>query len=156
MLALAKKVRFYSPKVCSVRVVDMQPKWKNLSISAAWVNLEVEDTAALVRNLDNFWVVGVTALGFPSLSMMDELHQSDRKCSVNRLTRQRVELRETVEGTPPGFSFGTLLDNAAQSRFEELMWCGCSSCLTCLSREGKLSRDSQSPDDCGYVPVYEY
>lgn len=49
MLVLPKRVRFCSEKVCSINVTGMQPRWKDLSIDAASVNLKVEDTAALVR-----------------------------------------------------------------------------------------------------------
>ena len=141
-LALAERVRFRSEKMCSIRVTSMQPKWTNLSIDAAKVNLEVEDTAALVRSLDNFWIRGFESHGFSSLSMVHELHQSGRKCSVNR------QAGDGAEGTPQGFEFGTLFDSTVQSKFEDLMKCGCSSCLVCLSRAGKLSRDSQGPKDC--------
>ena len=141
MLAFAKRVRLCSKKICSISVTNMQPMWKKLSIDAARVNLEVEDTAALVRSLDNFWIKGVTSHGFSSMSMMHELHQSGRKCSVNRQTG------DGAEGTPQGFAFGTLLDCTAQGKFEELMNCGCSSCLACLSQAGKLSRDSPRPKD---------
>ena len=139
MLALAERVRLCSKKICSISVTNMQPMWKNLSIDAARVNLELEDTAALVSSLDNFWIKGVTSHGFSSMSMMHELHQSGRKCSVNR----QLQTGGGAAGTPPGFEFGTLLDCAAHSKFEELMDCGCSSCLACLSRAGKLSRDPQ-------------
>ena len=148
MLALAKRVRFCSKRVCSISVTNMQPKWKYLSIDAARVTLQVEDTAALMRSIDSFWIEGFTTHGFSSLSMMNELHQSGRKCSVNE------QSLEAAEGTPPGFSFGTLLDCAAQSSFEELMDCGCLSCLACLSRGGKLSRDSERPQECWHVSRY--
>ena len=150
MLALAERVRFYSGKVCSIRVVDMQPRWSNLSIDAARVNLEVEDTAALVCSLDNFWIKGVTTLGLFSLSMMHELHRLDRKCSVNGQTRK------ATEGTPQGFEFGTLLNSTMQKTFRMLMICGCSACLACFFRERKLPRDSQWPLDIWYVPFYKF
>ena len=124
----------------------MQPKWKVLSLRAARVNLEVEDTAALVHSLDNFWIEGITTHGFFLGSVMHELHQSDRRCSINR---------RTGEGTSGGFSIGTLHDCAARCEFKELMCCGCSSCLFCLSEGGKLSTDSEWPEDCWYEPVYE-
>ena len=139
MLALAERVQLYCNSVCSIDVVDMQPKWKYLSIDAARVNLEVEDTAALVRSLDNFHIKGVTTLGFSSLSMMHELHLLDRKCFVDR------QAGEVAKGNPRGFEFGTLSDHATWNRFEELMHCDCSSCLPCLSWKGKLSRDSEGP-----------
>jgi len=154
MLALAERVRFRSGNVCSISVTNMQPKWKYLSINAARVNLEVEDTAALVRSQDNFWIEGVTSYGFTSLSMMHELHRSDRKYSVKRLTIEPAEPESWVN--PQGFSFGTVLDCAARKDFEELMCCACSACLPCLSREGKLSSDSQPPKDCWREPVYDF
>ena len=141
MLALAERVRFRFGKACSIRVTDMQPKWKDLSITAAKVKLEVEDTAALVRSLDNFQINGIANYGFTIPNMVHELHQSGRMCFVRRRT---IDLDT---GPSQGFSIGTLLDRAAQRRFEELMCCGCSSCLPCLSREGKLSRDSERPKD---------
>ena len=149
MLALAERVRLSSEYICSISVVGMQPKWKTSSIDAAKVNLEVEDTAVLVRSLESFWIEGVMTHGFPSLSMMHELHQSDRKYSINR------QSGVIAEGTPLGFSFGTLLDCAALSRFQHLMCCGCSSCLACLSRGGKLARDSQWPECYWSLPVYK-
>ena len=148
MLALAKRVRFSSKRVCSISVTNMQPKWKYLSVDAARVTLQVEDTAALIRSIDSFWIEGFTIHGFSSLSMMNELHRSGRKCSVNE------QSLEAAEGTPLGFSFGTLLDFAARSSFEELMDCGCLSCLACLSRGGKLSRDSERPQECWHVSRY--
>ena len=154
MLALAERVRLYSAKVCSISIVDMQPKWKNLSIDAARVNLEVGDIAGLVRSLDNFRIKAVTTLGFSSLSMIYELFQSGRKCSVNRQTRQ------AAEGTPQGFAFGSLLSCTTQSQFTALMHCGCSACLPCLFWEAMLSRDSRVPDCgdclCCRVPVYRF
>ena len=141
MLALAERVRFRGGKVCSIGVTGMQPKWKDLSITAAKVNLEVEDTAALVRGLDSFWIDGIANYGSTSLSMMHEVYRSGRMCFVDRLAMH------LDTGTSQGFSFGTLLDCAAQRRFKELMCCGCSSCLPCLSREGKLFRDSKRPKD---------
>ena len=150
MLALAERVRFRSAKVCSIRVVDMQPKWKDLSIDASRVRLEVEDTAALVLCLDNFWIEGVTIHGLSILRIVHELHQSDRNCTVS--TQSGVD----AEGAPPGFSFGTLLDKAAKEKFEELMYCGCSSCLACLSRGAKLSRDSQQPEDNWVLTEYNF
>ena len=149
MLALAKRLRLYSGKVCSISVVDMQPKWKTLSIDAARVYLEIEDTAALVHNLDNFQIKGITALAFSSLSMMHELHQLGRKCYVNRHNRK------AAEGTPQGFVFGTL-NRTTRSRFHKVMHCGCSSCLFCLFRQQKLSRDSQWPKFSWYVPIYTF
>ena len=148
MLALAKRVRFSSKRVCSISVTDMQPKWKYLSIDAARVTLQVRDTAALMRSLDNFWIQGITTHGFSALSMMNELHQMNRKCSVNE------QILGGAEGTPPGFSFGTLLNCAAQRSFIELMHCGCLSCLVCLSWGGKLSRDSKRPMECWRVSEY--
>ena len=145
MLALAERVKFCSKKVCSISVTDMQPKWKDLSIDAARVHLHVEDIAASVRRLDNFWIEGFATHGFSSLSMMHELHRSGRKYSVNAmLYEQSLGL---AKGHPPGFTFGTLLDCGAHTRFNELMHCGCSACLACLSRGGKLSRNSQRPKD---------
>ena len=141
MLALAERVRFRCGKACSIRVTSMQPKWKDLSIIAAKVNLQVEDTATLVHGLDNFWIDGIANYGSTILSMMREVHQSGRMCFVDRLA---VDLDT---GPSQGFSFGTLLDCAAQRSFNELMCCGCSSCLPCLSREGKLSRDSARSKD---------
>ena len=146
MLALAERVRFRSSKVCSIRVVDMQPKWKDLSIDASRVQLEVEDTAALVRSLDNFWIEGITTHGLSILRIIHELHQSN--CTVS------TQSGEDAASTPPGFSFGTLLDEAANREFEELMCCGCSSCLACLSRGAKLSRDSQHSENYWVVPRY--
>ena len=150
LLALAERVRFRAEKSCSMSVVDIHPKWKNLSIDAARVNLEVKDMAALVRSLDNFWIEGVTMHGFLSLSMMRELYRSERKCSLDSLVIGLGNNRRHLQG----FSFATLLDRNAQRRFKELMCCGCSTCLPCLSREGKLSRDSRRPEDgwreCGY------
>ena len=150
MLALAERVRFRSSKVCSIRVVDMQPKWKDLSIDAARVQLEVEDTAALVLSLDNFWIEGITTHGLSILRLIHELHQSDRNCTVST----QVWSGEEATSSPPGFSFGTLLDEAANREFEELMCCGCSSCLACLSRGAKLSRDSQQPENYWVLPRY--
>ena len=150
MLALAERVHLNASKACSIRVVDMRPKWKNLSIDAARVILEVEDTAALVHSLDSFHIKGVTTLGFSSLTMMHELHRLDRKCFVNRQTRERAE------DNPEHFEFGTLLNGTTLSKFEKLMHCACSSCLPCLSWEGKLSRDSEGPGDCWYVPIYKF
>ena len=148
ILAFAKRVRFSSSRVCSISVTDMQPKWKNLSIDAARVTLQVEDTAALMHSLDNFRIEGFATHGFSTLSMMNELHRSNRKCSFNEQSLQ------AAEGTPPGFSFGTLLDCAAHSSFEELMHCGCLTCLACLSRGCKLSRDSKRPKGCWRVCAY--
>ena len=150
MLALAERVRFRGGKVCSIGVTGMQPKWKDLSITAAKVKLEVEDTAALVRSLDNFQIDGIANYGTTSLSMVPELNRSGRMCFVRRRT---VDLDT---GPSLGFSFGTLLDCAAQRKFKELMCCGCSSCLPCLSREGKLSRDSKRPKDFWHHgdPIY--
>ena len=141
MLALAKRVRFRAAKVCSIRVTDMQPKWKDLSIEAAKVNLEVEDTAAVVRSLDNFQIDGIANYGTTGLSMVHELGRSSRMCAVRRRT---IDLDT---GPSQGFSFGTVLDCAAQRTFKQHMCCGCSSCLPCLSREGKLSRDSERRKD---------
>ena len=149
MLALAERVRIRSERVCSIKVTSMQPKWKNLSIDAARVNLEVEDAAAFVRSLDNLRIQGVTTHGFSSLSMMYELHQVGRKCFVNR------QPEDPAKGTPQGFAFGTLLDGTAQVRFAELMCCGCSSCLACLSLGGKLSRVSQQSRACWDVLEYD-
>ncbi|CAK0782451.1 hypothetical protein CVIRNUC_005694 [Coccomyxa viridis] len=70
MLALAERVRFRCGKACSISVTGMQPKWKDLSIDAAKVNLQVENTAALVRGLDNFWIDAIAVYGSTSLSMM--------------------------------------------------------------------------------------
>ena len=148
MLALAKRVQVSCKRVCSISVTDMQPKWKDLSIDAARVTLQVEDTAALMRSLDNFLIEGFSTHGFSILSIVNELHQSNRKCCVNE------QSLEAAEGTPPGFSFGTLLDSAVQSSFEELTHCGCLSCLACLSRGGKLSRDSERPKECWRVSGY--
>ena len=114
------------------------------------MNLEVEDTAALVRGLDNSWIEGVTTHGLPLLSMMRELHQSGRECFADEQTW------DDAKGTIQGFSFRTLLDCTADRRFEELMCCGCSSCLACLSREKKLLRDSQRPKDCWEQPTFDY
>ena len=151
MLALAERVRICCDKVCSISVTGMHPRWKDLSVDAARVNLEVENTAVLVRSLDNFCIDGIGNYGFTSLSMMEELHRAGRKCSVKRLTIASGEGGLHLQG----FSFGTLLDRVARKKFEELMCCGCSSCLACLSREGKLSRDSRRPEKCWYrVPVY--
>lgn len=155
MLARAEKIRFRAAKSCNIRVVGMQPRWKTLSIHAARVTLEVEDTAALVRCLDNFWVDGIAYYGFTGMSMVHELHESNCKCVV-----RRVHIDSSADSSKllhlRGFSLGTLVDCAAQKAFKELMCCGCSSCLACLSREGKLSRDSRSPKRCWYgVPVYE-
>lgn len=141
MLALVERVRFRCGKACSICVIGMQPKWKDLSINAAKVNLEVENTAALVRSLDNFQIDGIANYGFTILSMVHEPHPSGRKCFIDRLAM------DLDTGTFQGFSFGTLLDCAAQRSFKELMCCGCSSCLPCLSWEGKLSRDSKQPKD---------
>ena len=98
MLALAERVCFRSEMVCSISVTGMQLKWKDLSIDAARVNLEVEDTAALVRSLENFCTVGVMTHGFPSLSMMHEMYRLDRKCSVDRLT---IEPGACLPQNPP-------------------------------------------------------
>ena len=151
MLALAERVRICCEKVCSISVTDMHPQWKDLSVDAARVNLEVEDTAVLVRSLDNFRIDGIASYGFTSLSMMHELHRAGRKCTVKRVIVKPAEGKLHLQG----FSLGTLIDCAAWKRFEELMCCGCSSCLPCLSREGRLSRDSRSPKNFWYrVPVY--
>ncbi len=147
MLALAERVASCSEKVCSIHITDMPPKWNNLSIRAPRVSLEVEDTAALVCSLDNFWIEGITTHGFFLGSMMHELYQSDRRCSINR---------RPGRGTPGGFSAGTLHGCAAKSRFQKLMCCGCSSCLPCLSEGGKLPRGSPCSKDCWYEPVYEF
>ena len=147
MLALAERVAFWSEKVCSISIADMQPKWKLLSLRAARVNLEIEDLAALVHSLDNFWIEGITTHGFFLGSVMRELYQSNRRCSMNE---------RTGEGTPGGFSCGTLHDCAAKSRFKEVMCCGCSSCLFCLSEGGKLSRDSEWPEDCWHEPAFDF
>ena len=152
MLAHAERVRFRAEKSCSISVVDMHPKWKNLSIDAARVNLEVRDMAALVRSLDNFWIEGVSIHGILSLSMMHELYRSERKCWINSLT---IEFGDDTRDLQ-GFQFATLHGRGAQRRFKELMCCGCSSCLDCLSREGKLSRDSRRPKNCWREPAYEY
>ena len=141
MLALAERVRFRAGKVCRISVIDMQPKWKDLSIVAAKVNLEAEDTAALVRSLDNLQIDGIANYGSTILSMVRELDRSGRMCFVRR---QTIDLDT---GPSQGFSFGSFLDCAAQRRFKALMCCGCSSCLPCLSQAGKLSRDSVQPID---------
>ena len=91
--------------------------------------------------LDSFRIDGIANYGSAILSMMRELYRLGRMCFVDKLS---VDLGT---GTFQGFSFRTLLDCAAQRRFKELMCCGCSSCLPCLSREGKLSRDSERPKD---------
>ena len=150
MLAFAERVQFYSGKVCSIKVVDMQPKWKSFSIDAARVILEVENIAALVDTLDSFRIKGVTTLGFSSLTMMHELHRRGRKCFINSQTGA------AAEGTPERFEFGTLLTGTTLSRFEDLMHCACSSCLPCLSWEGELSRDSEWPEDCWFTPKYKF
>ena len=134
-LALARTLSIKVQEQCSIKIMGLQPAWKNLSLECPLISLEVDDHSALTRDVEEFQLRTTNLQGDLGIKLALGLSRCGRKFDVKRL-----------ESSPAGsiahsfFTFGTLMDPAAQKRFKKLMACSCHSCLHCLQREKKLPK----------------